>query len=310
MAPRFDIRSAPIPPLRAEPRHADPTAALPIAATAGGLVRSTLVAAGVAAAVLTVFYLPAEYGVDPTGLGSVLGLTEMGEIKQQLYAEAAADDALAVQGGSAAVVGSDDISARLAAIETQVAAIAAVVGADMLLAPQGGDVAATAPAVPETPAAPPVTDPEPAADSAPVTAPEQAADPAPAPTPEADVAATVTEAVTEAVADTAAAGPAWRDEVSYTLAPGEGIEVKLVMVEGAVAQFAWTANGAVVNYDTHGDGSGQRVSYEQGRGVPEQSGELVAAFTGNHGWFWRNRTEGPVTVTLRAAGDYSELKLP
>ena len=102
----------------------------------------------------------------------------------------------------------------------------------------------------------------------------------------------------------------WRDEVSYTLAPGEGIEVKLAMQEGQIARFEWTANGSVVNYDTHGDGGGQRVSYEQGRAVPEQAGELTAAFTGNHGWFWRNRTDDPVTITLRTAGDYAELKAP
>ena len=103
---------------------------------------------------------------------------------------------------------------------------------------------------------------------------------------------------------------AWRDEVSYTLAPGEGIEVKLAMQEGQTARFEWTANGSVVNYDTHGDGSGQKISYEQGRAVPEQAGELTAAFTGNHGWFWRNRTDAPVTVTLRTAGDYAEIKAP
>jgi len=82
------------------------------------------------------------------------------------------------------------------------------------------------------------------------------------------------------------------------------------MQEGQTGLFYWTANGAVVNHDTHGDGSGQKVSYEQGRGVPEQEGELTAAFTGNHGWFWRNRTDAPVTVTLRTAGDYAELKAP
>jgi hypothetical protein len=116
------------------------------------------------------------------------------------------------------------------------------------------------------------------------------------------------------VAEAPAAPPVqaagWRDEVSYTLAPTEGIEVKLVMEEGAVAAFEWTANGGVLNYDTHGDGGGQSISYEQGRAVPEQSGELTAAFTGNHGWFWRNRTDAPVTVTLRTRGDYVELRAP
>jgi hypothetical protein len=35
--------------------------------------------------------LPAEYGIDPTGAGRALGLTQMGEIKTQLHDEAKAD---------------------------------------------------------------------------------------------------------------------------------------------------------------------------------------------------------------------------
>jgi hypothetical protein len=128
------------------------------------------------------------------------------------------------------------------------------------------------------------------------------------PEAEPEVAAPAAPEPTETGA--APSGPVWRDEVTYTLAPTEGIEVKLVMQEGGVAEFAWTANGAVLNHDTHGDGGGQRVTYEQGRGVPDQEGELVAAFTGNHGWFWRNRTDEPVTFTLRTRGDYSELRAP
>jgi hypothetical protein len=58
------------------------------------LRRSTLIA-GIGAIVIGVgVYLPAEFGTDPTGVGSLLGLTEMGEIKQQLAAEAAADELL------------------------------------------------------------------------------------------------------------------------------------------------------------------------------------------------------------------------
>ncbi len=80
------------------------------------------------------------------------------------------------------------------------------------------------------------------------------------------------------------------------------------MEEGDKVDFAWTANGAVVNFDTHGDGNGNKVSYEKGRGVGEDSGVLEAAFTGNHGWFWRNRTDNDVTVTLKTNGEYSDLK--
>ena len=44
-----------------------------------------------AAAIGVMVYMPAECGGDPTGRGSVLGLADMGEIKQQLATEAAAD---------------------------------------------------------------------------------------------------------------------------------------------------------------------------------------------------------------------------
>ncbi len=245
MQKNFDVSHAPQTPLRAD----RPGQIRGVEATSGGLIRSTVIAGASAVAMLGIVYMPAEYGIDPTGFGAILGLTEMGPIKQQLYAEDAADAA-----APRTVTLDPATLARLDQIEGQLAAIRAVIGA---------------PAAVET---------------------------APAPAVEAPVA--------EATAAD------WRDEVSYTLAPGEGIEVKLVMREGEVARFEWNANGSVVNYDTHGDGSGQNISYEQGRAVPEQAGELVAAFSGNHGWFWRNRTDTPVTVTLRTAGAYSELKAP
>ncbi|WP_372992108.1 transmembrane anchor protein [Sulfitobacter sp.] len=62
--------------------------------TPAQLRRSTVIAGLGAVAIGVMVYLPAEYGTDPTGVGSILGLTEMGEIKQQLAAEAAADKAL------------------------------------------------------------------------------------------------------------------------------------------------------------------------------------------------------------------------
>jgi hypothetical protein len=62
--------------------------------TSGQLVRSTLIAAGVAAALLVTTVLPAEYGIDPTGVSRALGLAEMGEIKVQLHQEAEADRAM------------------------------------------------------------------------------------------------------------------------------------------------------------------------------------------------------------------------
>jgi len=194
------------------------------------LIQSTIIAIISAIVILVTIVLPSEYAIDPTGVGKVLNLTEMGEIKQQLHAEAEADRQLELQKGA-----TDDTSSSLL---------------DGLLGLFVGSAHAQS------------------------------------------------------------ASATWTDTVSYTLTPGEGIEVKLVMQEGAEAEFLWAAEGGNLNYDLHGDGSGNELSYEKGRAVPGHDGVLKAAFTGNHGWFWRNRDKQDVTVTLSVRGAYSEVVLP
>lgn len=68
-----------------------PTTELP---SSRGLLRSTLIAAAVATVLLVTVVLPAEYGVDPTRVGSLIGLTEMGEIKMDLAREVAVADSV------------------------------------------------------------------------------------------------------------------------------------------------------------------------------------------------------------------------
>ena len=198
------------------------------------LLRSTLIAIVAAIVILITVVLPAEYAIDPTGIGRMLGLTEMGEIKAQLAEEAAAD-------------AERDRAAAAAATPAQVAATQAL------------------------PAAAPPASPSPAAPA------------------------------------TEATGAAWRDEMRVVLAPGEGAEVKLVMQASQKARFSWIVENGEVNFDLHGDGGGQAISYQKGRGVASNDGTLEAAFDGNHGWFWRNRGTAPVTVVVKVAGDYAQI---
>lgn len=197
------------------------------------LMRSTVLAAISAVVLLVAVVLPSEYGIDPTGVGRVLRLTEMGEIKTQLAAEAAADAAAPAPAAPAQAVG------------TTIAMASA-----------------------------------------------NAAQP-PAPTP---------------VPAAAAAKIQWRDEMAVTLTPGEGTEIKLKMAEGGKAQYSWVVEGGEVNFDAHGDAPGKSISYEKGRGVASDEGVLEAAFTGNHGWYWRNRGKADVKVILRTRGDYTDIK--
>ena len=70
-------------------------------ASAGRLLRSTAIAITAAAALLVTVVLPAEYAVDPTGAGRLLGLTQMGKVKVALAREAE-QEALAAQGSEVA----------------------------------------------------------------------------------------------------------------------------------------------------------------------------------------------------------------
>jgi hypothetical protein len=54
-------------------------AQVPYQASARSLARASIAASAVAAAILVLFVLPAEWGIDPTGAGKVMGLTRMAQ---------------------------------------------------------------------------------------------------------------------------------------------------------------------------------------------------------------------------------------
>jgi hypothetical protein len=192
--------------------------------TSRQLVRATAISAAVAGALLITVVLPAEYAIDPTGIGGALGFTEMGEIKAQLAQEAAADRA-----------------ATASAADAAAPAAAAAVAAETEVAGAGAD--------------------------------------------------------------------ARSDVTELTLTPGQGAEIKATMAEGTTLTYDWSVSGGAVNYDTHADAPGiDYHGYDKGTNSAGERGKLVAPFDGKHGWFWRNRGDGPVTVTLRTQGAYTEIK--
>ena len=78
------------------------------------LVRATAFALVTATVLLVTVVLPAEYAIDPTGAGRLLGYSEMGEIKQQLAAEAAADEQNTAIGEVRTLAGNSDNGAEAA----------------------------------------------------------------------------------------------------------------------------------------------------------------------------------------------------
>ncbi len=78
-----------------------------------------------------------------------------------------------------------------------------------------------------------------------------------------------------------------------------------------VIVYSWKAEGGQVYTDFHGHepNAGEAfVRYEEQQTGAEGHGSLVAPFAGEHGWFWLNISEQPVTITLQLTGYQREMK--
>lgn len=122
-------------------------------------------------------------------------------------------------------------------------------------------------------------------------------------------------AASAAVSPQAPAGadaPARNDEMRVTLKPNQGTEVKLTMAKGAQVAYTWKTVDGLVNHDTHGEPASGPANvvhrYKKEVQVAGDQGALVAPFAGEHGWFWRNRSDKDVTIVLSVKGQYQDIK--
>lgn len=189
------------------------------------LWKSVAIAVVGAAVVLVAIVLPAEYNIDPTRIGGVLGLTGMSE-------------------------------------PTRTLEIKNVIG---------GNEAYREVEIPDV------------------------GEPIPLPNP------AVSQIKTE---------PPKTQTVTVTLEPGQETEIKTVLSEAQVILYTWKAEGGEVYTDFHGHepntGTNDFVRYEEQQSGTGGNGSLVAPFTGEHGWFWLNISETPVTITLTFSGYYDD----
>jgi len=101
---------------------------------------------------------------------------------------------------------------------------------------------------------------------------------------------------------------------SLKLTPGQGTEIKAIMEQGERFVFNWEVEDGVVNFDMHGEppnaAKDEFTSYWFARNMPGSSGSFTAPFKGTHGWYWRNRTDNPVTVHVSMSGFFRDVYMP
>ena len=87
-------------------------------------------------------------------------------------------------------------------------------------------------------------------------------------------------------------------------------EYKALMQQGGSIVYSWITDKGEVYYDFHAHdesfGDGFFTRYAEGEGVAD-SGMIAAPYKGQHGWFWLNLEDRPLTITLKVAGFYDEI---
>ncbi len=196
-------------------------------------LKALLIAALAAVVLLVTIVLPAERGVDPTGIGKLLGLTKM------------ATPATPSAGGALKV---EDVTG----------------GNDNLVAAEGGG---------------------------------SMDKPIPLPNP---------------AVHQKEAGAARTETFEIKLGLDEKTEIKAILGKAKALVYHWTVEGGQVYVDFHGHdpskGDAYWVRYEEVDGTTSGQGSLVAPFDGEHGWFWLNTSEGPITIKLTVTGYQREMK--
>ena len=200
------------------------------------LLRSALLALAAAAVAIVLFVLPAEYGVDPTGVGEKLGLLPLANTEEPADTEPASQT---------------ERPERM--------------------------VTGTYPGIPED-----FDYYEPDVLGEPYSKEQEA--------------------------------PFRMDSFEIRLDEFEQVEYKARMQQGDVIVYSWSVDQGIVYTDFHADPG------EGAEGYPDQyfiryresesnadSGSLVAPFDGNHGWYWLNIEEHPITITLQVAGYYDSI---
>lgn len=97
--------------------------------------------------------------------------------------------------------------------------------------------------------------------------------------------------------------------VTVRLGLDEQTEIKAALDAAQVILYTWRADGEVyTDFHGHEPGAGKEfVRYEEQQSGQEGRGSLVAPFSGEHGWYWLNISDKPVTITLTVTGYYRDI---
>jgi hypothetical protein len=102
--------------------------------------------------------------------------------------------------------------------------------------------------------------------------------------------------------------PAQEDSVDIIIPAGKGLEYKFYLASGDAMRYGWsTKDGEMLFFDFHGEPQGDTTGYFESYTVSTARsvrGSFTATFEGSHGWYWKNKGQTDISVTLQTEGSY------
>jgi hypothetical protein len=105
--------------------------------------------------------------------------------------------------------------------------------------------------------------------------------------------------------------PPKTETITIKLGWDEKTEIKAKLGKSKAIVYSWSVEGGKAYVDFHGHdpskGDNYWVRYEEADDATGRSGSLVAPFAGEHGWYWLNVSETPITIKLTVTGYQEKL---
>ncbi|MBV1919791.1 MAG: hypothetical protein KUG73_03860 [Pseudomonadales bacterium] len=97
------------------------------------------------------------------------------------------------------------------------------------------------------------------------------------------------------------------NKLNIIVPAGKGLEYKFSALKGDDIRYSWESTGGELFFDFHGEPKGDTTGYFQSYTVSTSDkvrGSLTAPFEGSHGWYWENKGDKPITVSVHIEGKY------
>lgn len=101
-----------------------------------------------------------------------------------------------------------------------------------------------------------------------------------------------------------------QDSVTIRVPAGKGLEYKINVLKYGQVKYEWVTDKGVLYFDFHGEPAqvnpGKDEYYDSYTAAYSNNiiGTFLAPFEGRHGWYFKNKTDSEIVVSLRIRGEY------